>query len=170
MACCASGSRRCWATGSIFPACADARLRRDLQSLSTVRGASLSWLPEMAVLRVESKSGAPKYFTLLRNTAHLNVTHLAREEAQLVPAENTLTVVPGFIGAYPNAMFRVQDNELPALEAAVRGLASEADYRALADRFAVRRRQRVWPPTRRAALSATGTVTAPRALRRLPES
>jgi hypothetical protein len=57
----------------------------------------------------------------------------------LVPAENTLTVVPGFIGAYPNAMYRVQDNELPALEAAVRGLASEADYRALAGRFAIRR-------------------------------
>jgi hypothetical protein len=48
-------------------------------------------------------------------------------------------VVPGFIGSYPNAMYRVQDDELPALEAAVRGLASEADYRALADRFAVRR-------------------------------
>jgi hypothetical protein len=117
----------------------DARLRSDLQSLSTVRGDSLAWLPEMAVLRVESKSGAPKYFTLLRNTAHLNVTHLARENAELVPAENTLTVAPGFIGAYPNAMYRVQDNELPALEAAVRGLASEADYRALAGRFAIRR-------------------------------
>ena len=55
------------------------------------------------------------------------------------PTENTLTVVPGFIGAYPNAIYRVAGNELPALREAIAGLASEADYRKLADRFAVRR-------------------------------
>ena len=48
-------------------------------------------------------------------------------------------MVPGFIGAYPNAIYRVPARELPAFEAALRGLASEADYRALADRYAVRR-------------------------------
>jgi len=47
--------------------------------------------------------------------------------------------VPGFIGAYPNAMYRLSAAELPALREAVAGLASEADYRKLADRFAMRR-------------------------------
>ncbi len=113
-------------------------LRDALASLATVRGASLSWLPEMSVLRVED-GGAPRYFTLLRNTAHANVTHLVREKGELVPAENTLTVVPGFIGAYPNAFYRLDASQLPAFEKALRTLASQQDYRALADRFAVRR-------------------------------
>jgi len=117
----------------------DARLRAELQSLATVKGAPLSWLPEMSVLRVDGLAGASRYVTLLRNTAHANVAHLAREKSELLPDENTLTVVPGFIGAYPNAIYRSSVAELPALRAALAGLASEDDYRKLADRFAVRR-------------------------------
>jgi hypothetical protein len=117
----------------------DARLRAELQALGSVKGASLSWLPEMSVLRVDGSGGAARYFTLLRNTAHANVAHLAREKSELLPEENTLTVVPGFIGAYPNAIYRSSVGELPALRAALAGLASESDYRKLADRFAVRR-------------------------------
>ncbi len=117
----------------------DLQLRAALRSLAAVEGASLSWLPEMSVLRIDGVSGGPRYFTLLRNTAHANVAHLAREKSELLPAENTLTVVPGFIGAYPNAMYRSSVGDLPALRAALAGLASEADYRKLVDRFAVRR-------------------------------
>jgi hypothetical protein len=117
----------------------DAKLRAELQSLAAVKGASLSWLPEMSVLRIDDEGTAPRYYTLLRNTAHANVAHLARENSELRPEENTLTVVPGFIGAYPNAIYRSRVDELPALRAALAGLASQADYRRLADRFAVRR-------------------------------
>ena len=124
----------------------DAALRSALQQLAAVRGASLSWLPEASVLRVDNAPGAPQYFTLLRNTGHLNVTHLAREKAELAPAENTLTVVPGFIGAYPNAIYRATPAELTGLTAAIAGLGSEVDYRAMADRFAIRRTSdRFWP-------------------------
>jgi hypothetical protein len=117
----------------------DAALRQKLQQLTAVRGASLAWLPEAVVLRIDDPPRAPLYFSLLRNTAHSNVTHLLKEKSELLPAENTLTVVPGFIGAYPNAIFRTTPAELPALSAAISKLASEKDYRALADRFVIRR-------------------------------
>ena len=81
----------------------------------------------------------PQYFSLLRNTAHNNVSHLLKEKAELLPSENTLTLVPGFIGAYPNAIYRATPAELPALTVAIGKPASEADDRALADRFAIRR-------------------------------
>jgi hypothetical protein len=116
----------------------DASLRRDLQALAAVRGASLAWLPEATVLRLDGAAGV-QYFSLLRNTAHKNVAHMFKEAQELIPAENTLTVVPGFIGAYPNAIYRVRPEELPAFTAAVAALSSEGDYRKLADRYAVRR-------------------------------
>jgi hypothetical protein len=116
---------------------ADEGLRRELQALAAVRGASTAWLPELAFVRVEDPPRPPQYFTLIRNTAHSNVTHLI-EKKELLPAENTLTVVPGFIGAYPNAVYRLRRADLPALTAAIRGLGSEDDYRKLADRFAIR--------------------------------
>jgi hypothetical protein len=117
-------------------AVADPALRRNLQALSTVRGASLAWMPEVVFLRVEQPAG-PQYFSVLRNTAHKNVAHMFKEE--LLPAENTLTVVPGFLGAYPNAIFSVKAADLPALANAIGALASEDDYGKLADRYAVRR-------------------------------
>ncbi len=117
----------------------DAGLRQKLQELARVRGASLAWLPEATVLRVDDPPRPPRYFSLLRNTAHSNVSHLLKEKAELLPAENTLTVVPGFIGAYPNAIYRATPSQLPGLARALQGLGSEADYRALASQFAIRR-------------------------------
>jgi hypothetical protein len=117
----------------------DVGLRQPLQTLSRIRGASLAWLPEATVLRVDDPPRPPRYFSLLRNTAHSNVTHLMKEKAELLPAENTLTVVPGFIGAYPNAIYRATTAQLPDFARAIQGLASENDYRALASRFAIRR-------------------------------
>ena len=117
----------------------DASLRADLQTLTAVRGRSLSFMPEVGFLRLDDADGHTRYFTLLRNTGHSNVTHLADEATELLPEENTLTVVPGFIGAYPNALYVMSRAQLPEFTTAVRSLTSESDYRALADHFAIRR-------------------------------
>jgi hypothetical protein len=118
---------------------ADAPLRRALQALAAVRGPSLSWLPETVMLRLDDPPRSPRWFTLLRETGHANVTYLLREKSALLPAENRLDVVPGFIGAYPDAILRATPAQLPALTSALAGLASEADYAAFADRFVIRR-------------------------------
>ncbi|MFN8750430.1 MAG: fatty acid cis/trans isomerase, partial [Betaproteobacteria bacterium] len=64
---------------------------------------------------------------------------LFREERALAPEENAVTVLRGFVGAYPNTLYRLRREDLPALASAIGALASEADYRRLADRFALRR-------------------------------
>jgi Fatty acid cis/trans isomerase (CTI) len=119
----------------------DPQARQALQQLAQVRGEALRWLPEVVVLRVDpaAPGQAPRYFSLLRNSAHLNVSSPFRESARLVPAEHTLTVAAGFVGAYPNALWRSTPADLPALVQAVAGLRDEAGYRALADRYAIRR-------------------------------
>ena len=117
----------------------DSALRNELQTLAAIHGRSLSLMPEAGFLRLDDPAGPSRYFTLVRNTGHSNVTHLADEKKELLPDENTLTVVPGFIGAYPNVLYVMPHAALSEFTAAVRGLSSEADYRALADRFAIRR-------------------------------
>ena len=117
----------------------DAALRRDLESLAALRGRSLQWLPEMSIVRIDEASGQSRWITLLRDTAHTNVSHLLREGSTLRPDEDGLTVVPGFLGDYPNAFYRLKRADLQAFTAAVSNLKSEADYRSFATRFAVRR-------------------------------
>jgi hypothetical protein len=109
-----------------------------LRELQAVQGDALQWVPEAALLAVEGSDGALSTFSLLRDTGHASVSHLV-EGKELRPGENTLTVVPGVVGSYPNAFYRARVAELPALAQAVRGLRSERDYAAFARRWAVRR-------------------------------
>jgi len=117
----------------------DATLRRDLQHLAQSKGRSLDWLPELSYLRVDQAGQAPRYFTLLRNTGHANVSQLLSEKSALLPVENTLTVVNGLIGSYPNALYVVDHSQLEAFTRQLGRLSTEKDYTAFAGRFAVRR-------------------------------
>jgi hypothetical protein len=117
----------------------DTMLRDQLEALAAVRGRGLSLMPEASAMRLDEPDGTTRYFSLLRNTGHSNVTHLMGEKKALLPDENTLTVVPGFIGAYPNALYVVPRVNLSEFTVAVQGLSSESDYRALVDSFGIRR-------------------------------
>ncbi len=122
---------------------ADSGLRTELERLAAQRGVNVALLPEVSFLAVVERAGAlvdPRaVYTLVRDTAHTNVASLFREGKRLVPAEDELLVAPGFIAAYPNAMFRVVRAELPAFVNAVARLGGEADYRALVARYGVER-------------------------------
>jgi hypothetical protein len=74
---------------------------------------------------------------VLHNNAHSNISFLFKEEKRRLPDEDTLTVLEGLVGAYPNAFYRVAAGELGAFVEGVSRLGSEADYRQLAARFAV---------------------------------
>ena len=121
----------------------DNGLRSELERLAAQRGANLTLLPEVSFLAVVQQAGAlvdPRaVYTLVHDTAHTNVASLFREGKRLVPAEDELLVAPGFIAAYPNALFRVVRAELSAFVDAVARLRDEADYRALVARYGVER-------------------------------
>ena len=103
-------------------------------------------MPETAFLRITLRNGRHQDVTILRNSAHSTISHLFTEALARRPDEDSLTVVPGFLGAYPNVFYRVAEAELPAFAAAVAGLKTPADYAGLANRFAVRRtRPDFWP-------------------------
>ena len=82
------------------------------------------------------------------------------ETKNRVPAEDTVTVVDGFLGAYPNVFLEVPAKELPAFVRAVEGLASEADYAAVITSYGIRRTDsRFWKHSD--ALNAAYRASAP---------
>ena len=124
----------------------DAELRAQLIALAQIKGKALQWLPEATVLTITDGAGAEvrqdRIYTLVHELGYSNIASLLNPEARRLPDEDALTVARGFIGAYPNAFYRVARAQLPEFIAAVSGLVSEADYRKLADRFAIRRTSR----------------------------
>ncbi|MEZ5565104.1 MAG: fatty acid cis/trans isomerase [Gammaproteobacteria bacterium] len=119
---------------SASPSTRQASAQTAIQDLAAVRGSALEWFPELALLRSDGK-----VYSLVNNIAHTNVASLFGEKKRLIPKEQTLSVIPGFAGSYPNVMLEVPAGKLPALTAAMASLASEADFRHLLDDFGVRR-------------------------------
>ena len=114
-------------------------VRGALERLGHVRGIAASWMPETSFVSIASPDGTETYASVLRESAHTNVAQLFAEKARRVKEEDTLTVVRGFLGAYPNALLAVPPGELDAFVEAVSKVDGEAGYRALRARFGVLR-------------------------------
>jgi hypothetical protein len=123
----------------------DGSIRSSLERLARARGPAASLLPEISFMTVTQPDGERANFTLLRDSAHTNVDQLFHEDARRVREEDELTVVRGFLGAYPNALFDLPSKDLPTFVEAVLALEDEASYAALRRRFGVlRTSDRFW--------------------------
>jgi hypothetical protein len=117
----------------------DKKLRPALKRLQQVGGAGLSFFPQNSILRIDDVSGRHQYFTIINNSLYSNISQLLEKDERRRPDEDYLTVVPGIIGAYPNAFFKVSADSLDAFVDQMYRVKSEESFKALADVFAVRR-------------------------------
>jgi hypothetical protein len=113
-------------------------VQRELSRLGQAHGIPVSWLPELSMLTIETAQG-PKPITLIHNDGHTNVASMFGEQKRRLPEEDTLTVVPGFLGSYPNAFFKVKQEDLPGFVDAVVRLAAEEDFAGFMGRYGIRR-------------------------------
>jgi len=107
--------------------------------LGDISGEAVSILPEVIFLRLTDIGGNNHFYTLIHNRGYSNVTSLFNEDKNRMPNEDSLTLVPGFVGSYPNVFWDVQSTQLNDLISKIEALASEDDYRELLDLYAVRR-------------------------------
>ena len=109
----------------------DPPARSALEKIAKLRGWPVSYLPELIYVRVLIRGAPDQVFTLIHNVDHSNVAVLLLEKARLRPQFDSITLVPGIVGAYPNAFWVVKDSELPQLAARLAALNSSGAYRGL---------------------------------------
>ena len=110
-----------------------------LLPINDVVGKQATLMPEISFLMIDQVMGDPQVFTLLRASGHSNLTGLLYEENNRLPEEDYLTIVPGLLGTYPAAIYRVPEYRLGDFISGIKALESEEDYKSLAGQFAVRR-------------------------------
>jgi Fatty acid cis/trans isomerase (CTI) len=130
---------RSLATGYDLDHVDDAGTRSALERLAHVHGAAAAWMPETSFVAIERSDGPEAFASVLRESAHTNVAQLFAEKARRVKEEDSLSVVRGFLGAYPNALFAIPQGQLDAFVDAVSKLDGEPSYKALRQRFGVLR-------------------------------
>lgn len=129
----------------------DAALRDALAPIAMASGQAATMMPETSFLEVQRKAGGAVYFTILRDSAHTNVAHLFNEKDRRVPLEDRLALLRGFVGAYPNSLLSVAEDDVPALATAINTLSNDDSYDALRQRFGIRRTDaRFWEYSDRA--------------------
>ncbi len=95
-------------------------------------------LPEVVLLRVSGEQQRLVY-SLVHNRAHSNVAFIRGEDGRLQPERDTLSVIPGVYGNYPNFAFDVSLVELERFVAALSAVTDKAMLEAVVDRWGLRR-------------------------------
>ncbi len=114
-------------------------LSQSFQPLLEISGQAATLMPETNHLMLLEGEQPIGLYTVLRNSAHANVTSPFDESANRLPKEDYLSVMPGIVGAYPDALWRVEVKQLDVFIQQVRQLNSEKEYSVLMETFGVRR-------------------------------
>ncbi|SEQ72195.1 Fatty acid cis/trans isomerase (CTI) [Pseudomonas cuatrocienegasensis] len=96
-------------------------------------------LPEATLLRVEFANGKRSIYSLLRNRAHSNVAFILGESLRYQPGLDTLTVYPGVLSSYPNFLFNVPAEQVPAFVDALEQARAAGSLEPLVERWGIRR-------------------------------
>ncbi|HEY7883497.1 MAG TPA: fatty acid cis/trans isomerase [Cellvibrionaceae bacterium] len=110
-------------------------LQKPFEKLQKTPGRAATLMPEASILHVPGQGN----FTLLRTSAHSNLSALFGEEKRRLPDEDSIIVVRGIIGAYPNSFLLATEKELGLFAQTINGLTSEADYHQFRGQFGIRR-------------------------------
>ncbi|SER50506.1 Fatty acid cis/trans isomerase (CTI) [Nitrosomonas sp. Nm51] len=113
--------------------------RSMLKKLHGLKGKAMSILPEMGLLTVVERNRQNRVYTILRNSAHTHITSLLFEQNNRVPEEDYITVLPGFVGGYPDALWQVEFGLLEDFVKQASQLENEDDYYRLMNEYGIRR-------------------------------
>ncbi|MUI54358.1 fatty acid cis/trans isomerase [Aliivibrio fischeri] len=110
-----------------------------LNSIDRIQGDGLQYLPQIITVKVVSNKGKSEFFTLLNTSAHKNISSLFNEEGNRIPKLDRLSILYGVVGSYPAAFLQIEESKLPDFVKQLSKVASEEDYVALLDSYAIRR-------------------------------
>jgi hypothetical protein len=112
-----------------------------LVELSDIKGLRTAVFPNVTFLRIKIDGSVEndQVFTIVRNKAYLNVQSLTSSESSRIREEDTIDIVPGFVGAYPNLFLEIERNELTRFVNQYKKITSFKEYDALVLKYGVRR-------------------------------
>lgn len=106
-----------------------------LHALADVPAPYVAPFPDLTLLR-----SGDEVFSLVRNKAHLNVAYLFLEDAFRAPSEDTLGIVRGYVGSYPNLFLVVPPGKLESFAEQLGALRADDDsWSRFVETYGVRR-------------------------------
>ncbi len=113
---------------------------KPLNVISNMPAKAVNLLPQLSFILVKQEDNSHKGYTIIHHNAHYNISSLLNEDGQRAYDEDTATIVPGFIGDYPAAIWYLNnEQQVNAFAEQLPMMQIEADYGALKSKFGIRR-------------------------------
>ncbi|HDN69541.1 MAG TPA: hypothetical protein ENG26_03050 [Gammaproteobacteria bacterium] len=114
-----------------------------MRSIAGIKGHVVRVFPDVTLVRIKTDDPATNLaYTIIRNKAYLDVTSMFSNEKDRDTrdiANDTLTVVEGIEGSYPNFFFVVEPRELEDFTSRLMAVVTRDDYERLVGVYGVRR-------------------------------
>lgn len=115
------------------------RVSTPLSQLTSTPGKFVQQMPDLVVLRVRDSKIGDQVYTIIRNKAHTNVAFIFGEEKRRRPEDDTLSIVPGFMGSYPNFFFSIDTGQQDEFVAALLAMKNVVDFEQFIETYGIRR-------------------------------
>lgn len=113
---------------------------KELSQLNTLNKDAVAQLPQVSIIQIENtQDNSYSYYTLIHNDAHLNMTSMFSESSNRIPEEDTVMILDGIIGAYPNAFYRLKDSQINDFIQTLFKVNNAENYSQFLDSYGVRR-------------------------------
>lgn len=97
-----------------------------------------NYFPELTFLRITGNNKT-KVYSIIRNREHENISWILGEEFRLAPEEDSLTLIEGFAGAYPNLFLTVADGQLANFLVDIKLIKTKKDFNSFIKKYGVNR-------------------------------
>jgi len=113
---------------------------RILQKAAIINGPEIQVVPDVTFIHVVAQNRDEDLaYTVIRNKALSNNSFMFGEERRRIVEDDTLTVVKGHVGSYPNAFLRVHIDQIPKFAEDYIKIKDQLTYYNFARQYAVRR-------------------------------
>ncbi len=116
------------------------RVTRALRKIARVKGRPVQIVPDVAFLRVVVDNGEKDMvYSVIRNKALSNNSLMFSEDRRRVVKDDTITIIKGYVGDYPNAFSRIGIDHIEEAVEQYITLKDKIDYYHFGMSYAVRR-------------------------------
>ncbi len=120
---------------------AESQVDEAMRRIAKIRGKLLTIFPDVAFVRVKNgQSGKSDLaYSLILNKGYTNISSMFENEDRRDQSQDTLTVVKGLTGSYPNFFFIIDIKDVDAFVRRIEAVKDRDDYERLVGLYGMRR-------------------------------
>ncbi|VAX00025.1 Fatty acid cis/trans isomerase [hydrothermal vent metagenome] len=117
------------------------KVTQELHKISDIDGVLNSVFPDSAFLRIKVDGTVQNdlVYTILRNNFYLNTMSLLNNDDMRIRKNDSLDIIPGFVGAYPNFFFEVDIKDISKFVKLYQKIKDSKSYTKLVTQYGIRR-------------------------------